>query len=169
MIAFVAFTGVRRSEMMRSRIDDFDFNSRSVLVREKKRSHDKAMTFRRIDLAPSLIEIMKDWFSTHPGGQFSFCLPVADGHLPKTLTCDQSRDHFRRTLKKSKWDKVRGFHVFRHSFASNLASQGVDQRIIDLWMGHQTEEMRQRYRHLHPNTRRDAIELLDNCAWQGVD
>ncbi len=38
MLYFIAFTGVRRSEMMRSRIDDFNFENRTVLVREKKRS-----------------------------------------------------------------------------------------------------------------------------------
>jgi hypothetical protein len=28
---------------------------------------------------------------------------------------------------------VLGFHCFRHSFASNLAIKGIDQRLIDLW------------------------------------
>ena len=51
-----------------------------------------------------------------------------------------------------------GFHTYRHSFASNLAAAGVDQRIIDEWMGHQTEAMRKRYRHLFPSNRRQAIE-----------
>ncbi|MEZ6150377.1 MAG: hypothetical protein R3C09_09665 [Pirellulaceae bacterium] len=27
----------------------------------------------------------------------------------------------------------------------------VDQRMIDAWVGHQTEEMRRRYRHLFPH------------------
>jgi integrase len=53
-----------------------------------------------------------------------------------------------------------GFHTYRHSFASNLAAQGVDQRIIDEFMGHQTEAMRKRYRHLYPSNRRAAIETL---------
>src|SRR5205085_11832995 len=30
------------------------------------------------------------------------------------------------------------------------ASRGVDQRLIDGWVGHQTEEQRKRYRHLLP-------------------
>ena len=51
---------------------------------------------------------------------------------------------------------------FRHSFASNLAAASVDQRIIDEWMGHQTEEqMRTRYRHLFPtNNARPSIQYL---------
>jgi integrase len=52
------------------------------------------------------------------------------------------------------------FHVFRHSFASNLAAAGIDQRIIDEWMGHSTEAMRKRYRHLFPDQRRKAIEAV---------
>jgi integrase len=53
-----------------------------------------------------------------------------------------------------------GFHTYRHSFASNLAAQGVDQRVIDEFMGHQTEAMRKRYRHLFRKDRRSAIESL---------
>lgn len=160
MLSFVAYTGVRRSEMMRSRIDDFDFGSNTVLVREKKRSRKKATTYRRVDLAESLIKTLREWFDVHPGGQFAFCMPPDNEQPLRPLTRDQARDQFRRTFRKSKWERVRGFHVLRHSFASNLASKGVDQRVIDSWMGHQTEEMRQRYRHLLPSTRKDAIELL---------
>ncbi len=160
MLVFVAYTGVRRSEMMRSLIDDFDLDGRTVLVREKKRSQEKAITFRRVDLAEPVVQAMRDWFSVHPGGQHTFCMPSASCEAPRGLTADQARDQFERTFKKTRWKKVRGYHVFRHSFASNLASRGVDQRIIDLWMGHQTEEMRERYRHLHPNTRKSAIDLL---------
>ena len=50
-----------------------------------------------------------------------------------------------------------GFHS-RHSFASNLAARGVDQRIIDEWRGHQTEATAKRYRHLFPKERRSAME-----------
>lgn len=159
MLVFVAYTGVRRSEMLRCRVDDFDLGKSSVLVREKKRSRELGTTFRQIDLANPVVSVMKDWLAVHPGGQFAFCWTPKSG-TPQQLTVSQARDHFRRTFKNSKWSKVRGFHVLRHSFASNLASRGVDQRIIDLFMGHQTEEMRQRYRHLLPNVRRDAINSL---------
>jgi integrase len=55
---------------------------------------------------------------------------------------------------------VRGFHVFRHSFASNLATEGVDQRFIDEWMGHQTEDMRKRYRHLFPKKKEAFLKVF---------
>jgi integrase len=70
---------------------------------------------------------------------------------------DEAHDHFRRTLAGSKWEVLRGYHVLRHSFISCLAAGGVDQRIIDEFVGHQTEEQRRRYRRLHPDVKQKAI------------
>ena len=57
----------------------------------------------------------------------------------------------------SKWGVLKGWHVFRHSFISALASKGVDQRIIDDLVGHATEEQRRRYRHLFPDVKQQAL------------
>jgi integrase len=73
------------------------------------------------------------------------------------LTCNEVHDHFGRVLAGSKWDVVRGLHCLRHSFISACASKGVDQRLIDEWVGHSTEEQRKRYRHLWPSTQQEAI------------
>lgn len=59
-----------------------------------------------------------------------------------------------------KWNVLRGFHVFRHSLASIMASKGKDQRVIDAILGHTTEEMTRRYRHLFPSTQTQAIDDL---------
>ncbi len=73
------------------------------------------------------------------------------------VTKDEAHDHFRRTLAGTKWEVLRGYHVLRHSFISCLAAAGVDQRIIDEFSGHSTEEQRRRYRHLIPNVKQEAI------------
>ena len=79
---------------------------------------------------------------------------------PIPVTRDEAHDHLRRALAGSCWAIMRGWHVLRHSFASNCAAAGVDQRVIDEWMGHQTEEMVRRYRHLFPEQQRAAINLV---------
>lgn len=76
------------------------------------------------------------------------------------ITRDEARDDPKRVLAGSKWDKLRGWHVLRHSFASNCGSKGIDQRLIDEWMGHQTEEMQKRYQHLIPSTQQAAIRAV---------
>jgi len=76
------------------------------------------------------------------------------------LTKDEAHDHFKRTLAGSKWEVLRGFHMLRHSFISACASKGVDQRLIDEWVGHTTEEMRKRYRHLYPSAQAEALKTV---------
>jgi integrase len=78
----------------------------------------------------------------------------------RPLTRDEANDHFKRTLAESKWRVLRGWHALRHSFISICAGRGVDQRLIDSWVGHQTEEMRKRYRHLIPSTEKAAIRSV---------
>lgn len=162
MFAFVAFTGARRSEMMRVMIDDFDLENETVLIRERKRSRVRSTTFRRVQLPCKLVEIIKDWLARHPGGQFAFAqnFDRASATPPEALTVDQARSQFKKALRGTKWSVIRGFHVFRHSYASNLAAKGIDQRIIDKHMGHQTEEMRKRYQHLMPEICKRAVEAL---------
>jgi integrase len=160
MVAFVALTGCRRSEMVRSRIDDWDLEHGVVHIREKKRDTGAEFTIREVDLHPRLAEVMSGWFARHPGGQHAI---TQDGG---PATVDQATDHFKRTLRggdspHERWSRVRGFHTLRHSVASILASRGVDQRYIDKIIGHHTEAMRKRYQHLFPKGVKQAIgELL---------
>lgn len=151
-IAAAAYTGARRSELLRARVDDFDFTNRVVILREKKRSKERE-TFRSVELTPFLERVMRDYFGTiHPGGIYAFSnvpnQPVPDGLNMKA---------FRRVMRDSKWSMIRGYHTFRHSFVSVLAAAGVDQRMIDEMSGHQTDEMRRRYRHLTPQVKRAAL------------
>jgi integrase len=73
------------------------------------------------------------------------------------LTKDEAHNHFKKALAGTKWEKLKGWHVMRHSFISALAAKGVDQRIIDDFVGHCTEQQRRRYRHLIPSVTKEAI------------
>jgi integrase len=155
LFLFAAHTGARRSEMLRSQVDDFDFDLGIVHIREKKRSRSQSTTFRRVPMSNRLSTGMQNWFAAHPGGQFT----LTEGEGPITPT--KATNHFRLTLRHTQWDsRLRGYHVFRHSFASNTAAAGIDPGMIDSWMGHQTEEMRNRYRHLFPKQQQTAIDLV---------
>jgi integrase len=77
-----------------------------------------------------------------------------------TLSPKEAHDHFKRTLAGSKWEVLKGWHVLRHSFISACATKGVDQRMLDDWVGHQTDEQRKRYRHLWPSTQQQAIAAV---------
>lgn len=166
MVVMAAHTGARRSELMRSQRLDFDLAGSIVTIREKKRVKGRNTT-RRVPMSPPLKTVIKQWLEEeHPGGPHTFCY----GHRPSRsrskakhaspLTYDQAHAHLERTLMGSKWEKVKGWHCLRHSFISNLASQGIDQRIIDDFVGHTTEQMRRRYRHLFPDVKQAAIDAV---------
>jgi integrase len=165
MFCFAAHTGARRSEMLRARINDVDLEAGAVLIHERKRAKGKR-TSRRVALTPFLAGVLKAWLAAHPGRQHLFCheLEVFRSKTKRVgygpLTPDEAADHFKRTLAGSKWRVLRGWHVLRHSFISNCAARGVDQRLIDAWVGHTTEEMRKRYRHLIPSTEQAAIQSV---------
>ncbi|MEO1497665.1 MAG: tyrosine-type recombinase/integrase [Planctomycetota bacterium] len=155
MFVLAAHTGMRRSELLRAEKSDLDFDGRTILVREKKRSRKHALSFRRVPMTTLVGRTFKSWFAACSVGKHALCR--IDG---QPLAVDTADYHFSAALEGSTWEKVRGFHVFRHSFASNATAEGIDQRMIDSWMGHQTEEMRQRYRHLAPSQQQAAIDTL---------
>jgi integrase len=189
MVCFAAHTGARRSELLRARVSDIDFNGKTALVHEKKRVRGKRTT-RRVPLSPFLIGVLKDWIGNHPGGAYLFCnTPVVNRSKTRSsmtgykgektrassaagrracvrkrevqgagpITENEAHDHLRRSLRGSRWSVIKGWHIARHSFASNCAAKGIDQRLIDRWLGHTTDEMRRRYQHLIPNHEQEAI------------
>jgi integrase len=161
----VAYTGARRSEMLRAFVTDIDLQNQTVLLRERKRAKGRATT-RRVPLAPQLVDVLKAWLAIHPGGQHLFAQATVVARSKSTrkaatpITPDEAHDHLKRALADTKWNVMRGYHVFRHSFISLAASRGIDQRLIDEWVGHQTDEQRRRYRHLYPTTQQEAISRM---------
>lgn len=162
MVAFAAYTGARRSEMLRALVSDVDLDEGTVTIREKKRVVGKRST-RTAPITPRLAEVLRFWLAVRPNNAHLFCQAeqVTRSKTKRTeptpITPNEAHDHFKRTVANSRWQNVRGYHVLRHSFISALASEGVDQRVIDEIVGHQSEEQRKRYRHLYPRVMKEAI------------
>ena len=107
-------------------------------------------------MTDELSQVMKCWIEKIGEGSFVF----AENGTP--LTKANVANIFARKwyFKNTKWSVLRGWHIFRHSLASNMANAGVDPRLIDDTLGHQTEEMRKRYQHMFPQKQKAAINLL---------
>lgn len=154
IFAFAAHTGARRSEIVRALPSDVDLKGGVMTIREKKRDQ-KKYTTRRVPMTPLLKEALAKWMLKREKGTVLFCKDDGRGITPR-----EAFNYFRRVLRMSKWKVLRGFHVFRHSYISALASRGVDQRIIDDLVGHCTEQQRRRYRHLYPDVKREAVQWV---------
>jgi integrase len=155
LLVFAAHTGARLSEIMRSRMEDLKFDVKQVVLREKKKSQ-TSETYRRVPMSRRFREVLLEYFHHgHPGGVYTISREPNQPMGESTL--HEAHEWF---FRGSKWEVLRGYHVLRHSFASNLARLGIDQRVIDELMGHQTEAMRKRYRHLFPEQTQNAIQRL---------
>ena len=155
MIGFAALSGARRSEILRSEVDDFNFDRKCIMIRERKRTKRASDSYRQVQLCDRLESIMLEWFSCHPGGRYTVCTVAG-----QPLTRDAANYHFGKVVKGSRWSVLRGFHILRHSFASICALHGIPDSIIQAWMGHVTDEMRDRYRHLFPEQTEKAMASL---------
>lgn len=157
MCVAAAHTGARRSELVRLHVDDIDFHGETVIIQERKRVKGQRTT-RRVPLTPHLERVVRDWLDgDYPGGSHLFGQSEKADELAASVGVDEAGWHFVQTVRGSKWAVLRGWHVLRHSFASNLAAKGVDQRFIDEFLGHQTEAQRRRYRHLFPHQQREVL------------
>jgi integrase len=165
MAVLAAHTGARRSELTRSQVGDFDFTAGTVRIHEKKRVKGRRTT-RLVPLSSRLVEVIQVWFAEKRPSVFSFPRELKVNRKRKSrqdedaVSVDEATNHLESTLSGSMWENVRGWHIFRHSFISNCAAKGIDQRMIDRWSGHQTEEMRKRYTHLFPDAQREAMSLV---------
>jgi integrase len=165
MAVLAAHTGARRSELVRSQVSDFDFAAGTVQIHEKKRVKGRRTT-RMVPLSPKLAKVIQDWFAQKRQSIFTFPRELKVRRERKTrqdgdaVTVDEATYHLDNALSGSKWENIRGWHIFRHSFISNCAAKGIDQRMIDRWSGHQTDEMRKRYTHLFPDAQREAMSLV---------
>ena len=164
--AIPAYTGMRRGEIVRLTWENVDLARDQITAHSRKQSRKQKETPRTIDLHPDLKPLLVEAEAT--GGRY--VVPGDDGG---EIDPDKLNRHFRQPMRNTDWHlgkerfKV-GFHTYRHSFASNLAMAGVDQRVINELMGHTTEEMAKRYRHLIPAQTKAAVGVLDYGAAGGA-
>lgn len=150
MIAFVALTGCRRGEMLRSLMEDVDFERAIITIRESKRKKKFRQSFRQVDLHPKLAKILTEWFAQSSGPQ-----------TIRKLTKAQSSKYFRESVAGTKFEHLKGFHTLRHSFISCCVRRGVSEQVIRGWCGHQTQEMMNRYTHLFRDHTKSEIMKLN--------
>ncbi len=165
MAVMAAHSGARRSELCRSRVSDFDFDGPTVRLHEKKRVKGK-LSSRRVPMSQELQSVMREWFERKRSSHHAFPrehMVQRNRRLREVedaASVDEASHHLARSLANSRWEKIRGWHIFRHSFCSNCAAAGVDQRIINEWTGHTTDDMVRRYRHLIPDQEQAAISRV---------
>jgi integrase len=157
MIVVGLKAGLRQGELLALRWSDVDrVAGRLVVKRSVWRGilgPPKGGRSREVALSPEAVRSLKA--HRHLRGELVFC---TDGG--RMFTKNECEHPLWRACKRAGLRRI-GWHVLRHTFASHLVMRGAPLKAVQELLGHATIEMTMRYAHLSPDTRRDAVALLD--------
>ena len=156
MLLFTLRTGVRIGELLALEWPDINFDEKTVTIKRNiVNGHigsPKSNKYRTIYLTQDIIDSLLERIQNK-----GLVFPNIDGSYRTRSSC---RHKLERTCKKANIKKI-GWHGLRHSFASQLATNGVSLKTIQELLGHSDLKMVQRYAHLEPITLKEAIRTLE--------
>ena len=156
-------TGVRRSELIRLRVEDIDSERMIVHVRKGKGGKD-----RDLPLSAKLLETLREYWRWKRPKVYLF--PSSPGHRgaeqPMSdhtvwYACAEAARH--AGLKK----RVAP-HMLRHSFATHLLENGADLPTIQVLLGHADLEATSIYLHLSRRHLETTINPLERLSVSSV-
>lgn len=148
-------TGARAGEIFDLKVQDIDFNTGLLALRDTKNTET-----RYAPMTAAVRDILKRRLPTEPN---TYVFTDAKGRKIKEVSNAFERAVGRLGFNVGVTDprQLVVFHTCRHSFASWLAIQGIPLLTIARLMGHKSISMSERYAHLSPDHKRDAITGLE--------
>ncbi len=147
MMKMAIFTAMRRSELLKLKKSDIDYNRGFIWIRDPKGGKDSS-----IPLTPEVVRILE----SIPENDSEYVFPGDDGKQRVQVYHVVNRIKKRAKLPES----FRPLHGLRHSYASMLASSGkVDMYTLQKLLTHKSPLMTQRYAHLRDEALRKASTL----------
>ena len=161
IIAMLWGTGIRRSELVKLELRDFNESTREVLVRKSKRGKS-----RRVYLPVEAISLLQRWLSLR-GDEAGclFCRILKGGHLK--LGQMHSDAIWRILQKRAKMAGLPSFspHDFRRTFCSELLDAGVDIVTVQKLAGHASPVTTAKYDRRGEEVKRQAVQRL-SFKWE---
>lgn len=149
MVILALNTGLRRGELFSLAWADVDLRNKQLTV---EGTTSKSGQTRYLPLNSEALGVLKNW-QLQSKGKLVFASPVTGKRF----------DNIKRS-----WEALREragledfvFHDLRHTFASKLAMAGEDLYVVKELLGHSTIQMTEKYAHLAPEHKADAVERL---------
>lgn len=145
----LAFTGMRRGEVLGLRWLDVDKRGGRILLPQTKNGEGRIVWLNA--LASQVLD------SLRAGAPTGRVFPASDTVSPENVSLA-----FLRACRKVGIADFR-LHDLRHTAASWLRMQGADIHTVALLLGHKDLRMAARYQHLSPAYLQDAVKQLDKA------
>ena len=153
--------GLRLQEGTQVQVADVD-SGRGLL-----HVHGKGRRDRYVPLPVAALPMLREHWRTHRSPEWLFPAPVRQGTRyfvpvgagPVSRSSVQSA--FIRALRQSGVHKRAHVHTLRHSYATHLLEDGVNLRLIQVYLGHTSARTTQVYTHLTPEARQTAVDPIN--------
>jgi len=164
MIVLACRTGLRIGELRALRWQDVDLVAGKLTVRQAVWKTEigtpKGGRSREIPLSDDAKTVLLA--HRHLRSKLVFC--NGDGSM---LTKEQLKHPLWRACTRAGLREI-GWHVLRHTFASQLVMMGVPLKVVQELLGHADIQMTMRYAHLSPDVKRDSVKVLDSRGTLGA-
>jgi len=152
--------GLRLQEGTHLRVTDIDSSRMLIHVRHGKGGKD-----RYVPLPQRTLELLRQYWVTHRNPLLIFPAPGRGRiHAPtatKPMPKSSLQEAFRAALKESAVNKLACVHTLRHSWATHLLEAGVNLRLIQEYLGHNSPTTTAVYTHLTIRAEQRATEAIN--------
>ena len=153
--------GLRLQEGTHLQVPDIDSDRGLIHVHCGKGAKD-----RYVPLPHRTLELLREQWKSHRNPVWIFPAPGRGGISMPTATEPMPRSSvqivFKEALKKSGISKRASVHTLRHSYATHLLEAGVNLRLIQIWLGHNTPTTTSVYTHLTAKAQAMATESIND-------
>jgi site-specific recombinase XerD len=148
--------GLRISEGVHLKVAQIDSRRMLIHVQGGKGAKD-----RYVPLSSQVLPLLRAHWLTHRHPVWLF--PTRwNGHTP---TCPMAVEGlgraFRAALAECGIQKAATVHTLRHSWATHLLEAGVNLRVIQTWLGHDSPNTTALYTHLTGKTEAQGTEVIN--------
>jgi integrase len=148
LVTLALNTGMRQGELLKLKWENVDLERGSITIIQGKTLRRKTVAINK----PTHEAL--EWLRANCYGEFLFMWPWGDRVGKVTVY-----DAFKKACSAAKITDFR-FHDLRHTFASHLVMAGVDLVTVKELLGHKTINMTNRYTHLAPEHKAQAVAKL---------
>ena len=138
LLSIMYSSGLRVGELVRLRLEDIDFDAKTVFVYQSKNDKDRFTV-----MGSKIIPMVQAYLVEHKPQYWLFEGPDGEPYTVRSV-----QEVFKRAREKARIKKNVSTHALRHSYATHNLAKGIDLELLRNLMGHESLKTTQIYLHI---------------------
>lgn len=143
--------GLRLSELLNLKIKDVRSNDQIIRINQSKGNKD-----RIVSLPDKLLDVLREYYQVYKPTDYLF-----EGEKKGRYTERSVQLVLKKALSKAKIKTDGSVHTLRHSYATHLIQSGIDIRIVQELLGHESIKTTMIYTHITDIDKKKTPSPLD--------